>query len=457
MHRRTNIWFYAKVDARDILEPQWQQYADHANYIQHRVLVGRTFWEVDDQTNKFTLLKYDYLKNIIHDRILTPLLLELRRCGLIERDLYYQEGKKCYGYRIGDSYANRDTIRVECRSRRLSDRIRDSKRDDYRSYAKVHQHLLYWLRQVDLDLPTAMRIVEEIQYEENKLTLQELRDLNRLAVHAIVDKELELTVCHLGRVHTNITRLIKPVRKELRISGAPLIAIDIANSQPLILTSVILGSAGYRNQTYSSCESFYFQNFGMCKSTNQEISKSPQNPTPTNLTTYTTRNVDISSCNDNGLVSFPEDLDQWKRLCESGVLYPYLMDRMNWQGTKAQFKDKELFRLLYGRNTPFDRDGNYNPSQLQPVLETDFPSVWTFIRKYKRAHGYRELAREMQRQESRLMIQGACGRLMDEHHDCPVVTIHDSILTTEPWVSTVSTAIKYEFGQIGIQPTLAFD
>ena len=240
------------------------------------------------------------------------------------------------------------------------------------------------------------------------------------------------------------------------MSGVPLIGIDISNSQPLILTAVILaGSAGFTNSTYSSCKSFQFEN--LCGSKSPDLASS--SPTPTNLsnsTTYTTRKVDVSICNDNWLMSFPEDLSLWKRLCETGTLYPYLIDRMKWQGTKAQFKDRELFRVLYGRNTPFDADGNYNPSQLQPVLESDFPTVWGFIHGYKRAHGYRELAREMQRQESRLMIEGACGRLMTEHPDCPVITIHDSILTTEPWIETVSTAIKYEFGQIGIQPTLTF-
>ena len=52
------------------------------------------------------------------------------------------------------------------------------------------------------------------------------------------------------------------------------------------------------------------------------------------------------------------------------------------------------------------------------------------------------------------MIEGVCGQLMNEHPDCPIVTIHDSIMTTENWVETVSTAIKYEFALLDIQPTL---
>jgi hypothetical protein len=43
---------------------------------------------------------------------------------------------------------------------------------------------------------------------------------------------------------------------------------------------------------------------------------------------------------------------------------------------------------------------------------------------------------------------------MTEHPDCPLVTIHDSIMTTAEWVATVRATIMEEFGKIGISPTL---
>ena len=130
------------------------------------------------------------------------------------------------------------------------------------------------------------------------------------------------------------------------------------------------------------------------------------------------------------------------------------MTRTAWTDGKDEFKEREVFRVLYGMNTAFNSDGEYQPSKLQTVLESDLPTVWQFIRGYKRQHGYAELAREMQRRESKLMIEGVCGRLMDEHPDCPVVTVHDSILTTPGWVETVSATIKDEFAHLGIHPTL---
>lgn len=52
------------------------------------------------------------------------------------------------------------------------------------------------------------------------------------------------------------------------------------------------------------------------------------------------------------------------------------------------------------------------------------------------------------------MILGVCARLMEEHPDCPVVTIHDSILTTPRWVEVVTKVIHEEFARLGITPTL---
>lgn len=52
------------------------------------------------------------------------------------------------------------------------------------------------------------------------------------------------------------------------------------------------------------------------------------------------------------------------------------------------------------------------------------------------------------------MIEAVCGRLMREHPNCPLVTIHDSVLTTSAWVEVVRQAIVEEFGRMGIHPTL---
>ena len=102
--------FYCKADARDILPSFWQRYADHANYLQHRILVGGVFWHVDDETNQFTLLKLQYLRDVVGRHNIRPILREMQRSGLIQRDRHWIEGEKSYGYRIGDKFNSPETI-----------------------------------------------------------------------------------------------------------------------------------------------------------------------------------------------------------------------------------------------------------------------------------------------------------------------------------------------------------
>jgi hypothetical protein len=444
-----NIQLYCKVDAVKVLSPEFQAYADHANYIQHRILMGRMLGDLDE-TGDYTLLKSDYLRQVICAERLKPLLDEMQAVGLIERDDYYIVNRKSYGYRITDRYGGERTIRVACRRPRLSQRILSLRHEDFRHYKRVHKHLFKWLGHLDLDRLHADQGIEQTDFSGVGFPVEEMRDINRLAIQAILDRQWEFKVCDYGRVHTNITRLLKGVRNELRIDGQPLATIDIANSQPLFLLASMVANSG---------QPFLSTSDGTDKCIKNGVSrgdfwrrKSTHPPSGTYTTSFPLEPapIEVLATSDR----LPQDLNLYRTLCESGGLYDYLMERMGWTRGKMAFKDEELFRCLYGSNGPRDADGKHNPSRLQPVLETEFPTVWRFIRDWKRCHGYRDLACQMQRAESKLMIEGVCGRLMREHPDCPLVTIHDSIMTTAAWVEVVRDAILIEFGKIGIRPTL---
>ena len=56
----------------------------------------------------------------------------------------------------------------------------------------------------------------------------------------------------------------------------------------------------------------------------------------------------------------------------------------------------------------------------------------------------------MQRAESKLMIEGVCGRLMDKNRKIPLYTVHDSISTFSEFVPTVRAAIDAGFQEFHI-------
>ena len=112
---------------------------------------------------------------------------------------------------------------------------------------------------------------------------------------------------------------------------------------------------------------------------------------------------------------------------------------------RDDFKRLLFAEVFYGRAeavTPLTR-----------LFQAEFPTVYGFICDQKRG-GYEELARNMQRAESHFMIDTVCLRLMQNHAEIPVVTIHDSILTTEEHVPNVKRIMLEEFSRIDLRPSI---
>jgi len=136
------------------------------------------------------------------------------------------------------------------------------------------------------------------------------------------------------------------------------------------------------------------------------------------------------------------DLLKYKQLVESGKLYDYMMERSG-ETDRAAFKEKFFRETLFGRKT----------SKLFCSL---FPTIAAELMKIK-SKDYRNLARIMQRTESKLMITKICGRLMQDYPDVFIATIHDSILTTQDNVSNIQNVILEEFAEYGLSPTIRIE
>lgn len=66
---------------------------------------------------------------------------------------------------------------------------------------------------------------------------------------------------------------------------------------------------------------------------------------------------------------------------------------------------------------------------------------------------YKELARDMQRLESQMMINEVCARLFDRFPEIKLVTVHDSVITTAKYVEAVKSEIENAYLQrLSIKP-----
>ncbi len=465
---------YVKQDAAEFLPEELNKWSDYANYLQHRIAVGQMYWEAKE--NGYVSLNRQTLEDAIHHSILRP-LLEYMLDRVIERDGSREDWTNwkparrrdgsdgvSIGYRFCEAYDRPQNQRVACRSVKANNKFLKLQNHSNRMQdnTKVHKHLRRWVRRLNLDQIAALQLVEKSNLEPK--TADQIINLVKYIANG---DATGLTVDRFGRVHTAVTRLWSPIRGCLSIGGQPLVELDVATSQPLFLAIFILKTIqNPRIRTLPAILTTVRENTLLngihCGDFSGHSSTTMSNVAPTNHQAHTTHHLyvprkcqkrDVTDSNSNALQRnknqsqyVPPDLSLFIEMCTTGTLYDHLMKQIAWTKDRSDFKKAIFFKFLYG---PVEED-----TPLAQAMASEFPSVMAFIVWHKRRHGYKELSREMQRAESRLMIEGVCGSLMEQNLKIPLVTIHDSITTTPEFVPVVRAAIEEEFHKLGIDPTV---
>jgi hypothetical protein len=171
-------------------------------------------------------------------------------------------------------------------------------------------------------------------------------------------------------------------------------------------------------------------------------------------------------------VGLPRDLQEWIELAESGRIYRELAESMNQAGkemTRDEIKRAVFKSILFGS---IPRPGSKGRG-VYDVFASRFPTVARFLRRMKQlgpalksavgtlgpwlpakwAKG--RPARISQRTESWLIVHVVVPRLLALYPRMPIVTCHDSILTTEPYCNTATSAIAVAFAEIGLHPRIS--
>lgn len=473
---------YVKVDARTILPAKL---ADAANFLQHRILTNLVFYHKDENirgvVHRYTALKAVYLQTVIPVRIWKDLIDQAQSIGLIERSNYII-GTKCFGYRIGDRFANNHTIIVQPVGNRIRRKIMATRktRQEHRIRDKTYRHLLNWVGQIEIP-PTEWDDIKRLGYARHLTDGDD--HLSQAEYFSYIDTQLQAVqrgqhhfgVDDYGRVQSTTCSLVRAARARITIQGQPLVEIDIKNSQPVFLTELLLTQfiqkptlelqssrfdrvivSDYRLDTSIG---MHIVSVGRVESGENDEEKLKRTLSEIHIPTslYPAQRIPTHQ----GIISlYPPDLIHWKSLVENGTLYDYLMGLLGWtEDRRDEFKQNEIFAVLYGnpnRNQAWmDDNWKLHPaSKLKPILAEHFPTVWAFLIFYHNEHGHGSLARELQRKESQLMIRGVCGTLADQYPFVPVLTCHDAILTTQANVDLIQGLILAEFDRRELHPTL---
>ena len=250
----------------------------------------------------------------------------------------------------------------------------------------------------------------------------------------IRDGSFYATRCQYGRFHSTFTGLKRAVRSQLTVDGQQIFEIDVANCQPLIL-----GILATRHTT-----------------------QRPATQNPPNIQPRTDTDTPHSICR---AFSTDQDITDYIELCERGELYEHLQERCRGRLTLRDCIPADRWHR-YATDRPLSRNdvkrqflvmlfADVATTRRMPmfgVVATEWPALADYIIDAK-WDCYQNLARDCQRLESRLMIDGAAGSLVADP-SIPIVTIHDAILTTAAHMPAVESAVFAEFGRLGVTPKI---
>lgn len=113
------------------------------------------------------------------------------------------------------------------------------------------------------------------------------------------------------------------------------------------------------------------------------------------------------------------ELELFKTLTKKGNFYEYL-DQNYKIGDRKDIKSM-TYRVFFGLN-----GGN---SKADKMFKSVFPSIHKFIKRYKKDNGgHKSLSHKLQRMESDFIFNKVVKKIMYQHPEIKMVTIHDSVV-----------------------------
>lgn len=253
-----------------------------------------------------------------------------------------------------------------------------------------HAYLLRNLQDIRIDTNRAYTRLLAIT-AENPENLDKYNKLHQ-SINAIVNGDWFCKRDSKGeRVHNNYVNLSKEIKPYVYLAHevtAKIYNLDIASSQPLLLAALL-----HRDKVYGA------------------------------------------------------DVIEYKRHCESGTLYAYLMGKMNLTHlSKKEFK-KRVFTFFYAKNEQVANSADFT------CFSELFPTVAAYIVARKR-EDYKALACAMQKLESSIIIDTVVAALANDYPNTWALTVHDSVACTGDMVDVVYNFLNDAFIKHGVTPTI---
>lgn len=347
--------------------------------------------------------------------------------GLIECDGHWSMGSKALGYRVGPALRGCRWRQYSSPDKRFLKRVEKFKEFVTKPTSDKPQHvyLAEWLHKVKV-------------HPQHALDLGTMDETSReFAVHQVEMIQQGLirwNPCPYGRFHSNFSSLSRKIRPYLTVEGRPLHEVDLVNSQPYFLSVILLEIALSPEGKNVGSLSDLVHDLMLREDREEEEGGRERRG---GLYVFPLRR--------SVLDPLPPDLRQFARSALDGSFYETFQSP--GQSDRDGLKSK-VFTVLYG-----NRHCQAN-AELGPTFKDNFPTVFSMLDNLKREMGHEWVGRELQRRESSVVIDGLVGELQRGYGHIPIVTVHDSVLTTREHVPTVKALLRQQLARNYFQPMM---
>jgi len=240
------------------------------------------------------------------------------------------------------------------------------------------------------------------------------------------------------RLYSSLVSFNKEFRPAISWRGAPMVAIDISNSQPYLLAALLTPD--------------FWINDGRGKST-VTLYNLPYHTNYTHL--YPIADI-ITLCNFLEQTQ-PADVVLFRQIVTSGKFYERLCHMIPKPKGRKPYERADMktlmFKVLFTKNEAIDQGW----AKAKRDFASLFPNVNALIRLIQ-STGNANLPCLLQRLESHLMYNHVVPRISCELKDAPIFTIHDSIVTTVGNERRVANILREElYYAIGNMPSYKYE
>jgi hypothetical protein len=374
--------------------------------------------------------------------------------GLIETNRHYDEGqcrtytfRPPYIYDFGEVAIDKPTYYDERHIAALTPLDNGEYEDNNHPLNAPQRYVMEWVNKLTIDpIPDKyMREVAQRAYADavsDGVKNPDTVDMRLATYRNMMAVDIDHgTNCPYGRLHHYVCRMKSEFRKYLRLNGRALYELDIKTSQPIWLGIACVKNYSLNSPILNTVSPNLIDSIPICSVEDIENTGNERGTL--------SKSKDKE---DRSGETLPADLLSYLYTLQDGDLYAIWKDNCGSafdNMSRDTFKADYVYHILYGPTQSIQNEAYF-------ALKRLYPTLVAFMDWYKGTGWtqYKELPRYMQRSESNLMYNAIVKRLMTEHPEIPVITIHDSILTYPEYADTVSEVMKAAFSPYGIVPQL---